>query len=164
MRDPLSRRTFIQKSIAASAAGAAFFIGNRSKGAPDAASPPPPAVPATQSRYGKVNVAFIGVGGKGASAVTTHEKLGTNIVALCDIDATTLGKTAERFPKAKTYADFRRMFDAQAKDIDAVIISIPDHCHAVTAMMAMKLGKHVYCEKPLTHNIYEARQLMQAAR
>jgi predicted dehydrogenase len=162
MPNPLSRRNFIQNTLAASAAGAAFFIGNRSKAADEAK--PADAPTTAPSKYAKMNVAFIGVGGKGESAITTHEKLGTNIVALCDIDAKTLGKTAERFPKAKTWSDWRQMLDKQARDIDAIVISIPDHNHAVTAMAGMVLGKHVYCEKPLTHNVYEARRLVQAAR
>src|SRR4051812_28388485 len=159
MPNPLSRRNFIQNTLAASAAGAAFFIGNRSKAADEAK--PADAPTTAPSKYAKMNVAFIGVGGKGESAITTHEKLGTNIVALCDIDAKTLGKTAERFPKAKTWSDWRQMLDKQARDIDAIVISIPDHNHAVTAMAGMVLGKHVYCEKPLTHNVYEARRLVQ---
>ena len=83
-----------------------------------------------------------------------------NIVALCDVDADYAGRTFERYPKAKRYTDYRKMLDEQ-KDIDAVVIATPDHTHACIAAAAMKAGKHVYCEKPLTHSVWEARQLAQ---
>ena len=89
-------------------------------------------------------------------------KPGANIVALCDIDADVLDKTAANFPGAKTYTDFRKMLEKQ-KDIDAVVVATPDHTHAPAAMMAMRMGKHVYCEKPLTYDIHEARTLTEAA-
>lgn len=108
----------------------------------------------------KLNVACIGVGGRGAANLGAVS--GENVVALCDVDAKILGKAAEKHEKAKTYADFRKMLEEQ-KDIDAVVVSTPDHTHAVAAMMALKLGKHVYCEKPLTHSIHEARALREVA-
>src|SRR5262249_32003037 len=111
----------------------------------------------------KLNVAVIGCLGKGKSNTDLVAKAGANIVALCDIDAGNLSKAAADYPKARTYNDWRKMLDTQ-KDIDAVIVSTPDHSHAIAALSAMKLGKHVYCEKPLTHNISEVRKLMQAAR
>jgi predicted dehydrogenase len=111
----------------------------------------------------KLNIAGIGVGGKGSSDIDQAGKLG-NVVALCDIDDKTLDKKAEKFPNAKKYNDFRKMFDEMGKSIDAVTVSTPDHTHAVAAMMAIKLGKHVYCQKPLTHTVREARELRLAAR
>jgi predicted dehydrogenase len=111
----------------------------------------------------KLNIAGIGVGGKGDSDINQAGNHG-NVVAICDIDDNTLGKKAERFPKAKKYNDFRQMLDEMGKSIDAVTVSTPDHTHAVAAMMAIKMGKHVYCQKPLTHTVREARALREAAR
>jgi predicted dehydrogenase len=122
-----------------------------------------PAILRAQNVGDKLNVAVIGCGGKGASDSDGVAKTGQNIVALCDVDDNTLGKAAEKFNGAKTYNDFRKMLEMQ-KDIDAVTVSIPDHMHAPAAMMAIKLGKHVYVQKPLTHTIEEARKLTEAAR
>ncbi len=116
----------------------------------------------SQSPNEKLNIACIGVGGKGSSDTDQAGNHG-NIVALCDIDDDTLGKKAERFPKAKKYNDFRKMLDEMHKQIDAVTVSTPDHTHAPASIMAMKLGKHVYCQKPLTHSVYEARQMRETA-
>jgi predicted dehydrogenase len=111
----------------------------------------------------KLNIACIGVGGMGASDVQSVST--ENIVALCDPDS---GKhTAASFdkhPTAKRYKNFRKMLEAEDKNIDAVTVSTPDNLHAVAAMMAVKMGKHVYCQKPLCHDIYEVRQLTEAAR
>ncbi len=111
----------------------------------------------------KLSFACIGVGGKGDSDTMHVGQLG-NVVALCDIDDKTLnGKIAQRFPKAKKYNDFRKMFDDMGKEIDAVTVSTPDHTHTVASVMAMKMGKHVYCQKPLTHSVYEARMMRETA-
>ena len=88
---------------------------------------------------------------------------GENIVALCDVDYKQSTPTFKKYPKAKVYKDFRNMFEKQ-KDIDAVIVATPDHNHAIITMMAIKLGKHVYCQKPLTHTVFEARKITEAAR
>ncbi|MGH7170863.1 MAG: Gfo/Idh/MocA family protein, partial [Gemmataceae bacterium] len=111
----------------------------------------------------KLNIAGIGVGGKGSGDIDQAGKLG-NVVAICDIDDNTLNGKAKRFPKAKKYNDFRKMFDEMGKSIDAVTVSTPDHTHAAASMMAIKMGKHVYCQKPLTHTVREARELRLAAR
>src|SRR5262249_2166408 len=84
--------------------------------------------------------------------------------AICDIDNRTLNARARSFPKAKKYNDFRKMLEELGKSIDAVTVSTPDHTHAVAAMMAIKMKKHVYCQKPLTHSVYEARQLRLEAK
>jgi predicted dehydrogenase len=110
----------------------------------------------------KLNFACIGVGGKGDSDSSHVGRLG-NVVAICDIDDDTLNKKAEEFPKAKKYHDFRKMFDEMGKEIDAVTVSTPDHTHAIASITAMKLGKHVYCQKPLTHSVYEARLMRETA-
>ena len=112
----------------------------------------------------KLNVAAAGAGGMGAKNIENISgENGENIVALCDVDDARAAETYDKFPNAKKYRDFRRMLDRQ-KDIDAVIIATPDHTHAVIAMMAMKMGKHVYVQKPLTRTVYEARMLTEAAR
>jgi predicted dehydrogenase len=110
----------------------------------------------------KLNVAGIGVGGRGAADV--NGAASENIVALCDVDQMRAAKTIERYPKAKRYKDFRRMLDKMHNKIDAVVIDTPDHTHAPAGVMAMKLGKHCYCEKPLTHSVYEARVMAEVAR
>ena len=109
----------------------------------------------------KLNIAGIGVGGRGASDLQQLES--QNIIALCDVDQSRASGTFKRYPRAKQYRDFRRMLDKQ-KDIDAVVVATPDHVHAIASITAIKMGKHVYCEKPLTHTIYEARKVAQAAR
>ncbi len=112
----------------------------------------------------KLNLAAIGAGGKGWGDIRNAWNDGKeNVVALCDVDTAQAKNAIEKFPKAKLYSDFREMLEKQ-KDIDAVTISTPDHVHGVAAMTAMQLGKHVYVQKPLTHNIYETRQLTEGAR
>jgi len=110
----------------------------------------------------RLNIAGIGVGGRGADDVNGVG--GENIVALCDVDHQHAAKTFEQFPNAKRYKDFRKMLDEIQDKIDAVVIGTPDHTHAPAGVMAMKLGKHCYCEKPLTHSVYEARVMAQLAR
>jgi len=110
----------------------------------------------------KLNIAVIGGGGKGHSDAINAWNNGTsNIAAICDIDWNSSKRLIEKFPDAKKFKDFRKLFDTM-KDIDAVTVSTPDHTHAVIAHTAMQLGKHVYVQKPLTHNIHEARVLTEA--
>ena len=110
----------------------------------------------------KLNIAAIGAGGKGHSDIMGCSR--ENIVALADVDWDSAAKTFQQFPKAKQYKDYREMLDKQRNDIDAVIVATPDHTHAIAAMWAMERGKHVYCQKPLTRTVYEARMLTEAAR
>ena len=145
----LTRRMFLGTTAAATAA--AFTI------VPRAALGGPRNIPPSE----KMNVAGIGVGGMGAGNLKNLET--ENIVALCDVDHAYVAKTFQRYPGAKTYKDFRKMLDKE-KSIDGVLIATPDHTHAVISMAAMKAGKHVYCQKPLTHDVYEARMLAQAAK
>ncbi|MGN7719539.1 Gfo/Idh/MocA family protein [Chitinophaga sp. 22620] len=112
----------------------------------------------------RLRVAGIGVGGKGESDLADIAKGPADIVVLCDVDDNRAANSVKRFPKAKYYKDFREMLDKEHKNIDAVTVSTPDHQHAVAAMAAMQLGKHVYVQKPLTHDIYEARMLTEAAK
>ena len=109
----------------------------------------------------KVNIAVIGVGGRGRADL---KGVGDeNIVALCDVDLRQTGKAYEQFPKARRYRDFRKMLDDVEDQIDAVVVATPDHTHAVACMAAIQRGKHVYCEKPLAHSVHEIRRLRKAA-
>ncbi len=113
----------------------------------------------------KLNIAGIGAGGKGASDIAEFAKSPrVNIVALVDVDDRQAADTRKKFPKAKYYKDFREMLAKEKNNIDACSISTPDHTHAVATLAAMQLGKHVYTQKPLTHDIYEARILTEAAK
>jgi predicted dehydrogenase len=113
----------------------------------------------------KLNVAGIGVGGKGQSDIANFAKSGkAEIVYLCDVDDRRAATSVKNFPKAKYYKDWRDLIDKEAKNFDAVSVSTPDHTHAVAAIAAMQLGKHVYVQKPLTHDVYEARALTEAAK
>jgi predicted dehydrogenase len=110
----------------------------------------------------RLNLALIGVGGRGRWFVDTMPKA-ANVVAMCDVNEQRAGDAFEVVPKARKFHDFRRMLETMEKEIDGVIIATPDHTHAVAAAWALKMGKHVYCEKPLTHSIFEARYLRELA-
>ncbi len=110
----------------------------------------------------KINIAGIGIGGQGASDLRELES--QNIVALCDVDWGYAKPTFDRYPNAKKYRDFREMLDKEDKNIDGVVVATPDHNHALISVAALKRGKHVYCEKPLTHSVYEARMVAEEAR
>lgn len=111
-----------------------------------------------------IQVASIGVGGMGGGDVATLSKLGVHFVALCDVDEQRAAGSFQAHPQATRYKDFRRMIDQEAHRIDAVTVGTPDHIHAVAAMAAVRAGKHVYCQKPLTRTLHECRQLTLAAR
>ena len=110
----------------------------------------------------KLNIAIVGCGGRGKANM--HSVKGENIYAVCDTSDAATAEALKDFPDAKAFADYRRMFDRIGRQIDAVVVSTPDHNHAPASVMAMKMGKHVYCEKPLTHSIYEARVMRDVAR
>jgi predicted dehydrogenase len=144
-----NRRQFLQQTAAA---GVGFWVaGGVALGAP------------AKSPNEKLNIACIGVGGKGDSDTDGAGKFG-NIVALCDVDSDILGRKADKFKKAAKFADWREMLSKMEKDIDAVTVSTPDHNHAIIAVNAMKMKKHVYCQKPLTHTVYEARLMRDTAK
>lgn len=146
-----SRREFIRSS---SLAAAGFFIVPRHVLGRGFVAP-----------SDKLNIAGIGAGGKGKSDLFEFSKSpNANIVILCDVDDRQVTDSVNRFPKAKRYRDFREMLDKEHSNIDAVSVSTPDNVHAIAAIAAMQLGKHVYVQKPLTHDIYEARMLTEAAR
>jgi predicted dehydrogenase len=111
----------------------------------------------------KIRFASIGIDGKGASDSEDASRSG-DMVAICDIDDKKLDAAGKRFEDAKKYNDFRKMFDEMAGSIDAVTVSTPDHTHAAAALMAMRLGKHCFCQKPLTHSLHEARLMATVAR
>jgi predicted dehydrogenase len=145
MRRLSNRRDFLKQ---AALAGAGFCL----------ASSGPPA--AGRSPNEKLNLAIIGAGGRGAAnTAALHTE---NIVALCDVDQTRLGPAAEKYPKARTCRDFRKLLD-ESKDVDAVVVSTTEHTHAFATLGALQLGKHVYCEKPLCHSIWETRVITEAA-
>jgi len=111
---------------------------------------------------GKVNMALVGVAGRGSWFSDTMPKL-SNVVAICDVNERKAGPYFKAIPEAKKYYDFRKMLEEMDKQIDAVIVATPDHTHAVISALAIRMGKGVYCEKPLTHDIYEARFLRDLA-
>lgn len=109
----------------------------------------------------KLNIACVGIAGRGSANLKGVR--GENIVALCDVDERRTGEAFDAFPRAQKFRDYRKMLDAVEKEIDAVVVSTPDHTHAVVLMDAMRRGKHVYSEKPLAHSIHEVRALRKAA-
>ena len=137
-----TRREFLQTTIATGAALAA------------------PAVVRGRNLNEKLNIAVIGTGGRGASNMRSVES--ENIVAICDVNRNSLNFAANRHPKAQQFADFRTLFD-KVKNFDAVVVSTCEHTHAFATLPALQMGKHVYCEKPLTHNVWEARVIREAA-
>ena len=140
----VSRRHFLRTSAAA--AGSVAFAA--------------PAVVRGRNLNEKLDIAIIGAGGRGGSNMRSVES--ENIVALCDVNESNLEAAAKRHPDARRFADFRKLFD-HAGEFDAVVVSICEHTHAFATLPALQLGKHVYCEKPLTYNVWEARVIRQAA-
>lgn len=115
-------------------------------------------------KNGSLRTAHIGVGGMGMEdlrAIASHESV--VVTALCDVDANNLAVAHKMFPDAKIYRDYRKLFEEMGADIDAVVVSTPDHTHAPASMMAMEMGKPVYCQKPLTHHVAEARAMRKLA-
>ena len=148
MRQTLNRRDMLK---AASAVGAGLFLGTAHESAR-----------AQESPNEKLNVALIGVGGRGAANLRGLK--GENIVALCDVDDKTAGNAYEQHPNATKFYDYREMFDKMEKEIDAVVVSTPDHTHFHPSMMAMERGKHLYCEKPMAHSVDQVRRMTQLAK
>lgn len=155
MGNNISRRNFLQKSALATA------------GAIVASTPLMAKVPLeTQKKKkaaatDKLNIAGIGIGGRGGAVI--RELSSENIVALCDVDWKYSAEQFKTYPNARKYKDFRKLFDEMGNKIDAVVVGTADHTHAVIAAQALAMGKHVYCEKPLTHTVYETRLLTRLA-
>jgi predicted dehydrogenase len=144
-----TRRQFLQQGLAAGTALAG--VGYWSQRAPAQSKSP----------NELLNIGMIGSGGRGAANLAGVSS--EHIVALCDVDENNLGNAAAEHPDARTYVDFRKLLD-EGKDLDAVVVSTPEHTHAVATLMAIRLGKHVYCEKPLAHSVAETRAVREAAK
>ena len=144
-----TRREFLQTSAAV---GTAFWVTSQQESWTAPTSP-----------NSKIRFACIGIGGKGSSDSADALKHG-DVVAICDIDEKRLAGVAKKFPDAKAFTDYREMLEKMEKSIDAVTVSTPDHNHAAASAMAMKMGKHCFTQKPLTHSIYEARKLARLAK
>ena len=142
----LTRRQFVKRTVIATAALAIPFVARRN----------------VLGANGRLNIAGVGVGGKGASDVANVDN--ENIYALCDVDEVNAAGSFQKYPQAKHFKDFRVMLEKEGRHIDAVTVSTPDHMHAPVALMAMNMGKHVYCQKPLTHTVSEARLMAETAR
>ena len=150
-------RRQILKSAAAVSMG--FWVSGRGAWADLSAADTGVRVPPSE----KLNVGFVGVNHRAAADLAdTAACKNVNVIALCDINDTYLAEAAKRHPSAETYNDFRHMIDGE-KDLDAVVVATPDHTHAIAAVTAMKAGKHVYCEKPLTRTLFEARTVTETA-
>lgn len=143
---PVTRRRFLKSTAKAAATFTILAAGSAR----------------TYAANERLNIAAIGIGGQGAGDIDQLKS--QNIVALCDVDWRHAAGTFKKFPGAKQFKDYRQMFDKISGDFDAVIVATPDHHHAPATMAALRLGKHVYCEKPLTHSAWEARAVAQAAR
>ena len=174
-----SRRTFLKSAMTAGAAlAAAGQLGCAQQKEGVAAAPPakpeekekePKYVkgskrPTSQTAYSKLRVAYIGTGGIGQSHLKYTAEAGVSCPCFCDVDTKQFEIADQYYPDAKRYQDYREMFDKEAKNIDAVMVGVPDHHHYPATMIAMQLGKHVYTQKPLTHTPWEARQLTEAAK
>lgn len=144
-----SRREFMRNTTLA---GVGFWVAGKASAADEPKSP-----------NEKIRFACIGVGGKGSSDSDDAGRHG-DVVAICDIDDKRLDAAAIKFPSAKKYTDFRKLLEESGKDIDAVTVSTPDHTHAAASLMAMRMGKHCFTQKPLTHTLYEARRMGEVAR
>jgi len=151
--NPVSRRQLLKGAVGITAAGLLFpqVFPSRTGGRK-----------AIAAANDAVNVALIGAGYMGAIDVRSASRAGARIAAICDVDDSRAAPVYKDFPDASRYTDFRRLLERE-KDVDAVIVATPDHSHAAITIAAMELGKHVYCEKPLAHTIYEVRKMRQAA-
>ena len=152
MNTSMNRREFLGVSSAAGGMLAAGYFVN-----PAAAAP-------SKSPGEKLNIAAVGTMNRAGANIGAVAAAGENIVALCDVDANLLGRAAQKYSKARKYRDFRVMLEKEAEKIDAVLVGTPDHTHAPAAAMALRLGKHVYCEKPLAHTVLEARTMAELAK
>jgi predicted dehydrogenase len=165
-----SRRDFIKNAVTAGIAlASSTHFGCAAPGkrsARDQTTPPaeaPPVAP-PQTAYSGLRIAYIGLGGIGGQHLEETVKFGVQCPCFCDVDTTHMPRFAEAYPKARPYQDYRVMLDKEQQNIDAVMVAIPDHQHYPATIKALKLGKHVYTQKPLTHTVWEARQLTAAAQ
>ena len=143
-QNSMSRRSFVSKSLAATAGFSivpSFAVAGLGHKAPS----------------DKLNIVGVGVGGMGFSNLKQMES--ENIIGLCDVDWKYADRVFKHYPKAKKYKDFRKMYEEMGKSIDGVVVATADHTHAIVAAQAIEMGKHVYLQKPLTHTVYESRLL-----
>jgi hypothetical protein len=157
-----SRREFLRSSaLTLAAASLTPWLGYGQDGAMSA-----PHIANVKGANDKINVACIGAGGRGGEDTRfIHEHISkVNIVAICDVNENELNKMGELLPAAKRYADYRKMLTEMDKSIDAVTVGIPDHSHAIATLTALQMGKHVFCQKPLTQTVWEARQVRELAK
>lgn len=147
MKQQITRRTMLQTSALA---GAGFWLGTESSSRAD------------QSPNEKLNLAFIGIGGRGSANLNGLKS--QNVVALCDVDDKRAGGAYKKFPLAKKFYDYRKMLDELGRTLDGVVVSTPDHTHFHPSMMALEMGKHLYCEKPMAHNLWEVREMTKLAK
>jgi predicted dehydrogenase len=152
-RMSISRRQFIEGSLAAATS---YMVGGSNRLVAQQASR------VSKSPKEHLRVAVIGAGGRGEENLKELRSVGVNIVALCDCDERRAAASFKNFPNARRYSDWRKLLDAE-RDVEAVLVATPDHNHAIISIAAMKLGKHVYCEKPLAHSIWEARRMAEVA-
>lgn len=145
--DPLSRRAFLAGTAALTGLSVLPAEAGKRRVPPDR----------------KLNLAAVGAGGRGADNLKDFESCGVNVVALCDCDRRSAAASFQRYPAARQYSDWRRMLDAE-KGLDAVLVATPDHNHAIVSLHAMRRGLHVYCEKPLAHTVWEAREMARVAK
>jgi hypothetical protein len=150
MKQRTDRRRFLGQA-AALTAGVGYFGSTA------------PKLRAQESALEGLSAACIGVGGKGSSDTSHIAEHGVRIVGLCDVDGATVTKKGREFPDAKQFSDFREMLDQLGDQVDIVTVSTPDHTHAAAAIRAMRMKKHVYCQKPLTWSIKEARMMRETA-
>jgi len=143
-----SRRTFLKQAATLAGVGP-LFLSSRAWG---------------QNANDKLNIAFVGTGGISGAHIGEMVRLGVNCPCCCDVDESRWGQAIDNWPDAKPYRDYRRMLEAHAKEIDGVMIGVPDHHHYPATMIAMQLGLHVYTQKPLTHTPWEARRLVRMAQ
>jgi predicted dehydrogenase len=163
MRKPHTRRDFLHTAAVAGAGIAASpYLALARTRIQD--EKPQEEKPTTNPAYAKLRVAFIGCGGIGGHHFDTTKEIGVSCAAMCDVDTGHFKKGKELYPDAPTFQDYRQMFDKEGKNIDAVMVGTPDHHHYPATAIAMQLGKHVYTQKPLTHTVWEARQLTLAAQ
>lgn len=157
-----TRRTFLQQAAAVS--GMAVVAGVLPAGAARArASTLAPPRDITTSKKDKLRLAYVGTGGMGGAHLNETKDLGIVCPCYCDVDTDRMEEAKKFFPEAKAYQDYREMYEKEANNFDAVMVGTPDHHHYPATILAMRLGKHVYTQKPLTHTPWEARQLALAA-
>ncbi|MCA9245188.1 MAG: Gfo/Idh/MocA family oxidoreductase, partial [Phycisphaerales bacterium] len=157
-----TRRDFLKAAAASGAA--ATLLGSVACAPRDSRVTVTRRAPIYTPKIERLRIAYIGTNGIGNYHLEKTRELGITCPCFCDVDTDRMGKAVEFWPGATRYQDYRKMFEREAKNFDAVMVGTPDHHHYPATLMAMKLGKHVYTQKPLTHTVWEARELAKAAQ